>query len=153
MRGRSPADAAQGADVAAQGADGAAQGADAGGEGGTQYEASVPAGVVDKDHRDTLDMLTSDTVAKVKAKIQDKEVIPSDQQCLIFNGKKLEGAHKLSDYSIQKEGTVYLVPCFRGGTQIFVKTLAGKTIAIDAELSDTIASTKDKEGIHADQQI
>merc|ERR1712224_447514 len=38
----------------------------------------------------------------------------------------------------QKESTLHLVLRLRGGMQIFVKTLTGKTITLDVEASDTI---------------
>ncbi len=106
----------------------------------------------------SLDVVPSSTVAEVKAMIQAKRRrgMAPEQQCIIFSGKQLCDSCSIASCGVFGGCTLHLVGCLRGGMQLFVMTLTGKTITLEVESSDTIESVKDriyaKEGIFPDLQ-
>ncbi|KAJ4462394.1 putative Ubiquitin [Paratrimastix pyriformis] len=60
-------------------------------------------------HRVTLDVEPTETIANVKAQIQDRDGVNAAQQRLIYAGQQLEDHRTLIDYHIPKEAELHLM--------------------------------------------
>ena len=91
----------------------------------------------------TLELKPSDTIKTLKDKIQEKEWIKPEQQCVMFNGQQMEHSRTLGYYRVENESTLHLIPnpVFK---QIYVNTPAGKKIVLDVEQSDSIRMVLEK---------
>ena len=74
----------------------------------------------------------------------------------MYAGRELEDGNTCADYKIGDQDIIYLILRLSGGTQVFLKTLRGKTITIEFEPFDTIKAVKQKilerEGIPSKNQ-
>ncbi|XP_077251977.1 polyubiquitin-like [Tasmannia lanceolata] len=91
----------------------------------------------------TLEVMSGDTVQNVKAKIQEKEGIPSEQQTLIYAGRSLEDSQTLGAYNIPIEATLNIAIRPREEMQIFIKMPTGESIALDVKAWYTVRVIKD----------
>jgi len=84
----------------------------------------------------TLYVELSDTIKKVKAKIEDKEGIPSNTQVLIYSQAKiLEDNRTLRDYNIQNNSTIII--------EIIKSSLYISNLQRDYKINEKIDTTKD----------
>jgi ubiquitin C len=97
----------------------------------------------------TLDVEPSDTIEAVKRKILEQEGIEVDHQRLFFHGQPLDEDERLTlaHYEVRNESALHVVVGPRrcsGRMRIHVETAAGKTLALDVNATDTLASVKDQ---------
>ena len=105
----------------------------------------------------------ADTVMCLKALVRERAGVPEDQQVLIYRGQTLQpGGRSIADCGLQPDGVVHLIvrdswrPAGDARISVFVKTLTGRTVAVQVRGSDRISALKslirDKEGCPEDQQ-
>eukprot|EP00633_Aureoumbra_lagunensis_P010378 CAMPEP_0197326114 /NCGR_PEP_ID=MMETSP0892-20130614/1348_1 /TAXON_ID=44058 ORGANISM="Aureoumbra lagunensis, Strain CCMP1510" /NCGR_SAMPLE_ID=MMETSP0892 /ASSEMBLY_ACC=CAM_ASM_000538 /LENGTH=109 /DNA_ID=CAMNT_0042819975 /DNA_START=118 /DNA_END=447 /DNA_ORIENTATION=+ len=67
----------------------------------------------------SVEVEEGDKIEDVKAKIEEKEGIPPEQQRLIFGGKQLDAHKTLQEYDIQDGASISMVLRLRGGPALF----------------------------------
>jgi ubiquitin C len=79
----------------------------------------------------TCSVEVMDLVEDVKAQIDTKEGIPSDQLRLIITGREKEDGHALQEYGVQKDSTFHMVLRLRDSPKIRITiTIAAKWIGL-----------------------
>lgn len=84
------------------------------------------------------------TIYELKLKVQDKFEINADDQNLLLKGKMIgdENNNTIGSYGIQNGAELFLIIKTSQPFQIFIKTLSGKTIAINISPDERIETLK-----------
>lgn len=103
-----------------------------------------------------VDVRPDEPIASIVARVVSYEgVSPSQQHTLEHNGMALSGLRTLDSYNIAAGATLTL-SASSPSKQVFIKTLSGRTIVIDVEEDDNVATVKrkiqEREGIPAELQ-
>lgn len=62
-----------------------------------------------------LDIEPSDTVTRIKERVEEREGIPPVQQRLIYGGKQMADDKTALEYNLEGGATLHLVLALRGG--------------------------------------
>ncbi|KAC9962367.1 hypothetical protein E3N88_45028 [Mikania micrantha] len=104
-----------------------------------------------------LQVKGSDTIGRLKLKIQGVEAIPFDEQELIFNKKVLENISTLGNLCIKKQSIFFLMQKSVELMEIFVNSTTEKPISLSVKPKNTIADVKQmmcvKNNIPVDEQV
>lgn len=66
-----------------------------------------------------LDIEPSDSVIRIKERVEEKEGIPPAQQRLIFGGKQMSDEKTANDLGIEGGSVLHLVLALRGGKESY----------------------------------
>ena len=107
---------------------------------------ALPHGVVHGPITMTVDdVKPSDTIAKVKAKIQALTAFPATEQHLFLGRQELDSLRTLADHDIQNESTLHMTVSGRLMAQLRREQILMKTMTVDdVKLSDNIAKVEAK---------
>jgi ubiquitin C len=109
------------------------------------------------DKKFELELRGSDRIKDVKIKIENIENIPLDQQCLMYNHKKLEDDKQVSEYNLENGSIINLVQILNGTLEITIKLIPNNTqinlnIGILENLKRLKSAIKEKVNIPLEQQ-
>ena len=90
-----------------------------------------------------LELRSSERIKDVKIQIENIEKIPQDQQCLMYNHKKLEDDKLVSEYNLENGSIINLVQILNGTLEITIKLIPNNTlIKLNIGILETLQKLK-----------